>query len=400
MSEEQKTQEAQVQAEPIQQQPTATQEQAVEQKPLPSVLDIMFGGQAQQRAEEVQTQSEERGQEAQAQIQNQEQANVPATETNQGKEEDPFLIKSPIFGEEGCKLKTDEDKAAEESAVNPNQIPENIYKDFGFENPEELKSAVDFYKTQKPEYEKIKQDNEYFIELFDKAPKELYQAFKDFSEGKDWTQSVKNIRPFDITKDVAQQEAKTLVEHYLPGKFTKEEWDEYNDPEGDPMVKRAIDLSVDISKREFQKEQQDIQSQVEKEVQEAQQRQQVFEQSVKEATQSLSEKFEGIDKRYVDKVTEELKSQKFLSLFYNPDGTFTKEAGERLVMAQHGYDLMRQYQHAAAVKARNEVTEDILSRGADRPTARQQQNRGAELGQEEQKQVQFYESLLTNRKTF
>jgi hypothetical protein len=400
MSEEQNKPEAQAQTEQAQQQPVAQQPQATEQKPLPSVIDIMFGNQAQQQVEAAQTATEERGQEAQAQNQNQQQANVPAAENKEKVEDDPFLIKSPIFGEEGYKLKTENDKAVEEQNANQNPIPENIYKDFGFENPEELKSAVDFYKTQKPEYEKIKQDNDYFIELFDKAPKELYQAFKDFSEGKDWTQSVKNIRPFDITKDVAQQETKTLVEHYLPGKFTKEEWDEYNDPDGDPMIKRAIDLSVDISKREFQKEQQDIQSQVEKEVQVAQQKQQVFEQSVKEATQSLSEKFEGIDKRYVDKVTEELKSQKFLSLFYNPDGTFTKEAGERLVMAQHGYDLMRQYQHAAAVKARNEVTEDILSRGADRPTARQQQNRGAELGQEEQKQVQFYESLLSNKKTF
>jgi hypothetical protein len=397
MSEEQNKPEAQVQQEQVQQQPIVQENQGGEQKPLPGILDIMFGAEAKNVVEQVQP-TEERGQEAQTQ--NQQQANVPAEENKQTGEENPFVIKSPIYGEEGLKLNNEETAEANNSSPTEPIVSEDVYKSFGFENPEELKTAIDFYKTQKPEYEKIKQDNDYFIELFDKAPKELYQAFKDFSEGKDWTQSVKNIRTFDITKDVEKQDPKNLVEHYLPGKFTQEEWEEYNSPDGDPTVKKAIDLSIDLSKREFKKEQEDVQRQVEKEVQQAQQKQQVFEQSVIEATQSLSQKFEGIDKRYVDKVTEELKSQSFLSLFYNPDGTFTKEAGERLVMAQHGYDLMRQLQHAAAVKAKNEVTEEILSRGADRPTARQQQNRGTDLRPEDQKQVQFYESLLTSKKTF
>jgi hypothetical protein len=402
MSEEQVNTEAQVQAGQEQQsqaQPQVQEQQEFQQRPLPGILDIMFGDKAQDVVNQVQPQSEERGQEAQTnETTTQQVANESSGEQSTGEEQnDPLVIKSPIFGDEGYKIKSDEEEAPR--GVNIAEV-EKVYKDFGFETPDEFKSALDFYKTQKPELEKVKQEHEYVLELLGKAPKELHQALVDFSEGKDWTQAVKNIRPFDITKQAEQQDAKNLVEYYLPGKFSQEEWEEYTSPDGDPTVKKAIDLSIDIAKRELQKEQDQIQSKANEAVQQAQQRMQAFEQSVETATQNLSKKFEGIDKRYVEKVTEELKSQTFMSLFYNPDGTLKPEAGERVIMAQHGYDLMRQFQHAAAVKARNEERTEILSRGAERPTARQQQNSSKELRPEEAKQVQFYESLLTKKKTF
>jgi hypothetical protein len=405
MSEEQVNTEAQSEAKPQQQtqeQPQVQVQQAVEQRPLPGILDIMFGEKAQDVVNQVEPQSEERGQEAQTnEPPEQQQANEPSGE-QATTEEDPFLIKSPIFGDEGYKIKNENEEPQPQSNEEgfPKTEADKVYKDFGFETPDEFKSALDFYKTQKPELEKVKQEHDYVLELLGKAPKELHQALVDFSEGKDWTQAVKNIRSFDVTKEADKIEAKDLVDFYLPGKITQEEWEEYSSPDGDPTVKKAIEMSIDIAKRELQKEQNEIQSKANEAVQQAQQKMQMFEQSVEAATKNLSEKFEGIDKRYVEKVTEDLKSQSFMSLFYNPDGTLRAEAGERVIMAQHGYDLMRQFQHAAAVKARNEERTEILLRGAERPTARHQQNRNQEMRPEEAKQVQFYESLLTKKKTF
>jgi len=284
---------------------------------------------------------------------------------------EPLVIESPLFGGK-ANLGGGDNAPASLSFENMDQVNSYLKETHGIENmdqlSERLSSIPDIQNQNAQNQNQLNQYNS----LFEGMDPDLWEAVNAYAQGKDW-RSTLATPTVDFSKDAAAIDVKTLVDAFAPGKITAEDWQEYNDPEGDQNVKRLVNSVIETSKSAFTNTKQQKQQSAQQEVQKQQQRVQEFNTSLVNAKQALETEYSNIDPRAVSEIEDAFTSNKFLSLFFEENGTLKKDAFVNYAMAKHGKNLVAQFEAAAMRKAQNTVTQDILERTPETP----RDNRGS-----------------------
>lgn len=283
---------------------------------------------------------------------------------------EPSAIDSPIFGgkkiEPGAQQQIDLTSLGDLSNVN------GFLKDnFGVSDLNDLGSQISGYKDKASQYDEVLGQKSQYDELFTNMPKALYDATIAWKQGGDWKKMVTESSGMDFTKDVAAQSDKDLLK--MAGKdFTEEQWDEYGDTDGDPLIKMAVNASIDLAKGQYTMKQQALTQETQRLTHNAESHVASVNDSIKSSIEHLSTAIEGVDDQYVRKIEKDMQggvnSQAIFDVFYNADGTFKKDAAVRLVYARDGESLANQYKARTAVDIENKVTEQMLQRGSQVPT--------------------------------
>lgn len=287
----------------------------------------------------------------------------PVVEQTPAATDETLKIESEIF-EGGALTLGGENKEKKDYSED---ITKFVSSEFGFESPTELKNKLEEYKTLSSQVDELKGKLDGNNRIFEQMPKELYNAITAyFNKDGDWKSKISNDG-IDYMKSVEDYRTEELVNSFFPGQFSEADWEEYKDPDGDPNIKRAIDLAKNTSTDKFMAKQNDITSYQQNVQARQQQTAQAMNSSIEMTINNLPSQMNGLSESYVKSVESKIRNNEILGLFYNQDGTLKPDAAHRFVLAQDGSNLLDQYAKLYKVQAKNEATQELLDRTADTP---------------------------------
>lgn len=213
------------------------------------------------------------------------------------------------------------------------------------------------------------------IEKLNGLPPALKQAFalimaNKYTEAQDYIRNTPDaILQNKEAKELSEQQ---LVDTYLPGKLTKEQWATLNDPEADTDVKDALRTRVDILKAAAADLHENQRTAIINSRQtEEQAQKQAFENYQAGVAASLANAKNSPLKGLVDPgTTEAIQTGKFLSDFVEQDGvTPTKDAVTRYLWSKHGPKLMEAAETRGYNRGKIEATLEATSRQPSTPSS-------------------------------
>lgn len=280
--------------------------------------------------------------------------------------EDDLSIEHEMFGGKRSLAKKKDEKPV---AENLEQVNSHIKESLGFESMDELSSKVEEWKKLETTHVEAIERLSNVDKLFEILPPELYQAVAAVAHGKDWRSVLAETPSVDFRKEIDQYKDNEIVDAFYPGEITEEEWEEFNDEDGDPRIKKSIGILIKQAKEKFVSTKKDIETKSVNSVKEAQETQERYDKSITGSVSKLSSQIEGVSETYIKNVEKELRNPSSISkIFYNEDGTLTEGGALAYVMAKDGFGLLEKYKAVIQRKTETEVNQDILLRGANSPT--------------------------------
>ena len=271
------------------------------------------------------------------------------------------------------------DKKNEVVIESPEQILEVVKSKFG-QDIKDIKGLPKFFESvenwrkDSQKAETLENENKQFKKLWEEElPQEFLDAATIHLKGGDYREAFAGIPKFDFNKKAEKQDTKELVQHYFPGEFSEEDFEESEPAQGLKIAtKAAIDkFNVEKQMRESQRAAIAEKSQKLYEAQKT---------SVTSSVKALKQRFPDMESDTLNEVKSILEGgkDKVLSLLYNNDGTVKQDAAVRLTMALYGEDEIQSALKKETTKIETKVNEEILSRGADGPKPKQQSTGAAE----------------------
>lgn len=331
---------------------------------------------------ETQTQGEKVEKTTDAQIENK-------GEADQTQEE---IEKNAIFGDQNI---ADVFKPKEDSIETPEEVSKFMTDQFGVSDVNEFKSQVEKWKGQEPEIERLTEQVNTAEDIFSRMSPELYRAVQQNLKGEEWRESLNSTPSIDFNKDVNSIDTKALVNSMMPGKFTDEDFEEFNDEDGDMGVKKAISMAEEMSKDKFNAKKVELKNSIESEREMQNTRTKAFDDSVSKSLDYLRGSYKGIDESFVKGLENKIKQEGIVAQFYEKDGSLKESAALALLKITPEYDNLVKSQINIAVKeARNKATQELLDRGSDTPNMRSgSHGTKPEIGTKAQQKLKELESL-------
>lgn len=247
------------------------------------------------------------------------------------------------------------------------ELPAIIKNDFGMEvkEPKDMATYFSSVKKWRADAQKLSESERKvaeFSKLFELMPETLYDATMAFATGGNWEEIIVNKPKLDYNKKTEETDKKTLVKYYFPDKFKDED---FSDEQENPM-KQALDIAYEASKKQFGLDKTTFETKRNSIADGAKRRLDGRKSSAAISVDSLKDSFPDITDDTKKEILGFLVSKDVNSLFFNSDGTYTKDAAKNYVLINHGFEAIEQLTRAAARAAETKAVEDILERGDDK----------------------------------
>lgn len=209
-----------------------------------------------------------------------------------------------------------------EEAKPPVVVPDNIRKFFtdnSLGNADDMIAEYPRMKKQYAELEsKVKQAESDLSYIGKLSPEALNVVQMDL-DGKDWRTEVASRPKFDYGKSAKEQEAKALDKAYGDGSISDDDWEEYNDKDGDPKVKAFVQAKLDLYHIKYDADKAKAVNYVNEQSALQKQNQEKYAKSVEAGMASLYNEVPGSEV-YADSIKKLLTPQKLLGMFFEDDG--------------------------------------------------------------------------------
>lgn len=182
---------------------------------------------------------------------------------------------------------------------------------------------------------------------------------------------VGNGLDFDYTKEADKQPKKALVDAFLPGKVTEDQWKEFNDAEGDARDKAFVSTMIELASEKFAGKAKEVNGAIEQMAQAQQQWESNWKNSGEAAWNATKQRMPGAT-IYEQQLRQVMSSPNgIMSLFEEPGkpGVLRQDAYENVMMA---IPEIRQKvlggQAGNQVKAAKDAAElKVIKRSPDKP---------------------------------
>lgn len=303
-------------------------------------------------------------------------------------------IDSPIFG--GKKVIKPEDNSNGNEPAIENAEAFNEYLKSNFEI-EDIKSLSSFVESAKKNETLLSETSERLAnaeKLFQLMNPELYEAVVADLNGQDWKQLV-NKSGIDYRKNVNDYSEQDLVEAFFPGEISNEDWEEYRDEDGDPKIKKTVNLLLKQSREKFEGTKKSKEQEAQNMILKQAESRKAYEQSLVKASSYVESQIEGIDKTYVQGVVKKIQENGIDSLFYNENGTLKEDAVLRFVMAEEGFNLVKKQEAALRNRIESQKNQEIITRGANTPNVQSGKNvsQGEQYSEEAQRTLDWIRGM-------
>jgi len=231
---------------------------------------------------------------------------------------------------------------------------------------EELPKLVE--KSQK--FEETNQAKEAYESVLKNIPASIYDAIVEFGNGGDWRAKLREgATSFDYEKQFSDHSVKQAVDSYLPNKVSQDDWDEYNDPDGDAEIKSKVQGYIDLASEKYKVDQDRYKMTKENYERQANElvakKQDSFNVSRANAIKEFEDAGFPVQDSYLQGIDKTMTDEMILSMFKNPDGTYKDDCHRRLIMANDGMDLVKKFHSAAQRNVASQVRTEMLEGTAD-----------------------------------
>jgi hypothetical protein len=304
---------------------------------------------------------------------NAEVANEVSTET-QTPENEVEKVTNPMFGDKDLSFKPEEPKTEDEGSAEVNSFEDMdkyLNENFGVANADELKSKLDSIGEYEKQVGELSSYRENVEGNLNSLPIALNDAIAAALNGEDWRSKIENSLSVDLNKSADDFSAKELIDAFFPNEFSDEDWDEYNDEDGNIGIKKAIKMAENTAKTRFNDAKEAKKKEYDDRANSNKVKSKQYSESIDLAAKSAIENIAGIDEGYVSNLVSEVKSKGIIGFFMNSDGTLKEDAIVRLIKSTSDYDNYRSIQTNNAIKeALNKERQEMLSRGNSTPSLR------------------------------
>ena len=240
----------------------------------------------------------------------------------------------------------------------------------------EYKDIKENYSKTSKEYKVIKEEYESQVRFLNGLDPVFQSVFAEYiketsGDGGNWKALMKTISSLslDYNKDVDAYSDLQLVNEFSKKKYTKEDWED--------LLEEDKEEKLENAKSKYITNQKNILDNAVRYRQDKANRQQRISLSIEESLVELKNKLQKEGINLTDDKVDELRVQMsggFVRDLYNEDGTFKKEAAEKIVYGRYGKEFINSYDDYFAQmdlkikeetnKAINTTTENIIKNGS------------------------------------
>lgn len=217
---------------------------------------------------------------------------------------------------------------------------------------EELNTSLSGLQEEKGNLENYKA-------VFENLPDELFSPVRKWLDGEDYHAELQVVSRMnlDFSKPFSSHDVESMLDHYHPGKFSKEDYQDLADD-------KAFLAVVDSTKQLYTADQNRFKGQKEDYKKTTEATQKKYGQSVEASITSLAADVPYIKAHHKQKVEGILKTGEagILNLFVDSDGMLKPEAGKYIALAIYGEAAISAQSKSARNKGESAAREEILIR--------------------------------------
>lgn len=235
----------------------------------------------------------------------------------------------------------------------------HIKEKFSIDDPTKFFSSVDTWRSQAQDAEKNQTELDNITDAFEKMPDALYAAFVDWSKGEPWEKAVQGVGVLNFDKAFNEYDVHTIVNHYLPGDFTKEDFT------GEEKDSKTVKQAISLAKSRYETDKQAVQGQRATYIEEAETAKELIKTSTSSSVEDLKQSFPKMGKTEIKKVESIMNGGDLTGLFFE-NGGYVKDAATKIAMM-----LFAGKEIASANKRSKSSQDELINKvdaGNEKPT--------------------------------
>ena len=297
------------------------------------------GGKTETKAEETKTE-ETKTEETKTEAGKTEETKTEETKTEETKTEETKTeeTKTEETKTEETKEKSDSVFFKEEGGTEKVELKDldafnsHIKKEFGIENPAKFFSSVGTWRTQAQNAEKAETELRNINDSFAKMPEPLFNAYTAWANGQPWEKAVQGVGVLDFGKAFNEYDSHTIVNHYLPGDFTREDFT------GENKDSNTVKQAISLAKSRYETDKQAVEGQRATYLEEAETSKELIKTSSASSVENLTQAFPGMGKTELNKVKSIMAGGDLTGLFFDKEGGYVKDAAEKIAYMLYAKD--------------------------------------------------------------
>lgn len=278
-------------------------------------------------------------------------------------EDNSFTIDNPL----AKNIKFGKSKESKPEYKTFDDYSEAISKEFGIngKDPKEIiakyNESTKKWRADAQRVNELAEKVEQYGKFYDSLPEEIAESINLAASGGDYTEPFRKSS-VDLKKNFKDLDVKKIVDHYFPGEFTP---DDFEDSDS-----KAVKLAVKAAEERFKADKQSYEAKRAAIYAEAQMKNDLMQKSVVSSVENLRKSFPGLDESDVNVIQKKLAGGEINKYLYNKDGSYSDKAALMLAMADNSLvlDYIDKLQKAAVNKGKSQSAEEVLTRGADVPS--------------------------------
>lgn len=291
-----------------------------------------------------------------------EEAGTKGPVNQTGKKDEKIEVETKLFGKQTLGKN---DKTGNEPVVLKefSDIEKYVKSTYGVDDVNKFLTEVGpKWREQAQKAAEIEKKHNEVLNTLDKLDEDVIELMKANLEGKDWRQQITNAPKINFNKKVSDYSKEELINHYFPGKFSKEDFSD-SDEEN-----KSLDIAYEAAQKSFNNDKTLFEGKRAALIENENKRMAMFEKSITGSVEHLQKTLPHLNELVVKETGEILKSGTtgILSEFLNKDGTLKEDAAQKLALARHGLEALNTYMGIATRKAETETREEFVSKAADK----------------------------------
>lgn len=261
------------------------------------------------------------------------------------------------------------------------EVAEAIKGKYSIEDTDTFFNSVDKWRKDSQDKVAIEKEYQSVVDMFAQLPDGLNDMIQAFSRGEDWRSvAVNSVQSMDYSKPFESQDHETLVKTYMKDLYAEQQAKLAEGDIDSYEFKDNMKKFSTYTKSLYGADQKEVTSRRDQIQQEQQEKLERLSSSAKDSLETFRDANPIFgQKEYrskLDKISKDLDGNNISKYFVDKDGTWRKDAVERLFYAVYGREEAEKALSNARKDAASEAKKEVVDRGNKKPNVKSSQQQG------------------------
>ena len=277
-------------------------------------------------------------------------------EKKEGDEEDPFGIMSGKGEEKKEEIKSIED------------LSKAIKDGYDINDVSTFLNSADKWREDSQKYSDLEKNHGNLVDGLASLPQPIKDAITAWGNAGDYEEAFYNAgNRLDFDMSFSDHDREDIVAHYFPERLQSLADKKANDEnfKDEDYEERVKDLYAS-AEPSYKRDKEAFETQRATYLQQQQDAQKAVKDSARSSVDGLKQAYPNFSREDLQRINQRLVTGDIVSEFINKDGTYKKDAAEKLALAMFGKSVIKNVQEKAKRDAGNKATEEVVGRGNEK----------------------------------